>query len=93
MNSEDSFVSRREILSGAGAFSIVAPSAVPFDEHSPVPEALDETGIAGQHDAQQRLRVEARSGQQAQLAQGGRTHLLRFIDEQHAAPAGGVQVR
>src|SRR5665213_1373457 len=57
------------------------------------PKLLDETGIAGQYDAQQRLRVEARAGQQAQLAQGRRTHLLRLVDEQHAAPAGGVQVR
>ena len=37
--------------------------------------------------------VVARTGQQAQLAQGGRSHLLRLIDEQHAAPSGGVQVR
>lgn len=30
-----------------GGWSVVAPSAIPFDEHSPAPEALDEAGIAG----------------------------------------------
>ena len=56
-------------------------------------QLLDQPGVAGEHHAQQRLRVEAGAGHQAQLAQHGRAHLLRLVDQQHGAPACGLQVR
>jgi len=40
----------------------------------------------------QRLGVEARAGQQAQLAQRGWAHLLRLVHQQHGAPARGIHV-
>jgi len=55
-------------------------------------QLLDQARVAGEHHAQQWLRVEARTGQQAQLAQRLRTHLLRLVDQQHCAATRTLQV-
>jgi hypothetical protein len=49
------------------------------------PQLLDQARITGKHHAQERLRIESRTGQETQLAKHWRTHLLRFIDQQHRA--------
>lgn len=55
-------------------------------------QLLDEASVAREHDAQQRLGIEAGAGQEAQLREHGRSHLLRFVDQQHWASSCGFEV-
>ncbi|CDQ09482.1 hypothetical protein AFERRI_30128 [Acidithiobacillus ferrivorans] len=51
-----------------------------------------EPGIPGEDDTEQALGIEAGTGQQAQFAEHGGIHFLGFVDEQHRAAAGGIQM-
>ena len=51
-----------------------------------------EPGIPGEDDTEQALGIEAGTGQQAQFAEHRGIHLLGFVDEQHRAPTGGIQM-
>ena len=52
-------------------------------------QLLEQARVAGEHDAQQRLGIEACAGEQAQFREHGGAHLLRFVDEEARAAAGG----
>ena len=49
------------------------------------PEEVGQAAVAGQHDAEQGARVEVRAGQQPQLAEDQRRHLLGLVDQEHGA--------
>ena len=51
-----------------------------------------EPGISGEEDTEQALGIEAGTGQQAQFAEHRGIYLLGFVDEQHRAAAGGLQM-
>jgi hypothetical protein len=54
---------------------------------------LGQAGVAGEDHAQECLGVEPGAGHQAQFGQDRGTHFLGFVDQEHRAPAGGVQMR
>jgi hypothetical protein len=55
-------------------------------------QLLGQARVAGEHHAQERLRIELRAGHQAQLREHRRAHLLGLVDEQHRAAAGRFQM-
>jgi hypothetical protein len=48
--------------------------------------------VAGQHDGEQDMAVEARGRQQPQLGEHGWRHLLALVDHQHRSRHSGVDV-
>ena len=55
-------------------------------------KALDEPVVAGEDDGEDGARVEVGRGQDAQFGEDRVGHLLRFVDEQDGAKAGGLDV-
>ena len=55
-------------------------------------QALEQAAVAGEHDGQQDVAVEAGGGQQAQLGEHGGQHLLGLVDDQHRSRQRGVDV-
>jgi hypothetical protein len=61
------------------------PHAAAEGEELVGPQTLDEPPVAGEHDGEQDVGVEPRGGEQPQLGEHGRHHLLRLVDDQRAA--------
>ena len=87
-------------MAQAGA-QLVAPGVLQGQAHADAgaqreqilaPQELGEAAVAGEDDAEQRAGVELGAGQHAQLAEHGGKHLLRFVDEEHGAQAGVLEV-
>ena len=49
--------------------------------------------VAGEHDGQEDVAVETGGGQQPQLGQHGRQHLLGLVDDQHGPGERAIDVR
>src|SRR5262249_48988422 len=55
-------------------------------------QMLEQPAVAGQHDGQQDVGIELNGGEQAQLREHDRAHLLRLVDEQHRSGECGIDV-
>jgi hypothetical protein len=55
-------------------------------------QALQQPTIAGKHDSQQDVAVEAGGREQPQLGEHSRQHLLGLVDDQHGSRQGGVDM-
>jgi hypothetical protein len=82
----------QELIAGGNAGGEARADARAERDEFLAPQFIQQARIAGEYDAQQGLRVEARAGEQSQLAQAHGRHFLGLVDQNDGSAAGGAEM-